>query len=540
MAQFLPAVRGLLGLGGLESKGLAERIRASATAYVVPGQPYSRSRWSVKKAVEEGYQGNPLVYRAIEVMCQNAIARKVVFRKGDPTDGEIISKINQDPTRLLYVLNRRANPWETAKIFRHRLVAQYALSSKGVYLEVIRTRANGIGMLNVLDPDLCDIIPFEKRDPETNKVVATDPLGTLRVQVPTGGYNYLPRFDPTKTVADQPASFLWIRSPHPTVMWEGMSPTEAAALSIDLDRYARHYNRRFLQNDGRPGGLISIKGVISEESEQRVQAQFMGGPESAGRPVVVAADQVSYVDTSATPRDMMWDNLQKFTRADIAIAFGVPESVLGDASGRTFDNADAEYAMFWEHRMQPLLASLDDQLDILTSGGWDDDLFLWHNTSDVWVLGRHQREREDRAAADLERGAITIDEYRQITGKDPWDVPATRVLYVAAGRVPVGDAKHPGDADETAKLQQLGMGQPADPGAEAQAGAAIGSAEGARIANDNVNAQRLRLVAGEGRAAPALEQRDLLGGRVVLELEGEQSRARPGGEGEPGGPAEWR
>jgi HK97 family phage portal protein len=540
VAQFLPAVRGLLGLGGLETKGLAERIRSSASAYVVPGQPYRQSKWNVKKAVEEAYQGNPLVYRAIEVMCQNAIARKIVFRRGDPEDGKIISKISDDPTRLLYVLNRRANPWETAKIFRHRLVAQYALSSKGVYIEVIRTRAGGIGILNILDPDLCEKIPYEKRDPATGKVIEFDPVGTLQYQVASGGYNYLPRFDPTKSALQQPAAYLWVRSPHPTVMWEGMSPTEAAAMSIDLDRYARHYNRRFLQNDGRPGGLISIKGVVSQEAEERVQAQFMGGPESAGRPVVIAADQVSYVDTSATPRDMMWDNLQKFTRTDIAIAFGVPESVLGDASGRTFDNADAEYSMFWEHRMGPLLASLDDQLDVLTGSTWDDDLFLWHNTSDVWVLGRHQREREDRAADDLERGAITVDEYRVITGRDPWDVPATRVLYIPSSRIPVGDAEHPGDADDVAQLQQLGMGQPADPGAEAQAGAEIGSRAGVRAAENVNNATQLRLVAGEGRSSPGLERRDLLGGRVVLELEGEQSRARPGDEGEPGGPAEWR
>jgi hypothetical protein len=317
-------------------------------------------------------------------------------------------------------------------------------------------------------------------------------------------------------------------------MWEGMSPTEAAAMSIDLDRYARIYNRRFLQNDGRPGGMIAVKGTLTPETEQRVQAQFMGGPDSAGAPVVVEADGLTYVDTSATPRDMAWGELSTFTRKDISIAFGVPESVMGDASGRTFDNADAEYSMFWEHRMQPLLLALDDQMDILTGDGYDDDLFLRHNTDDVWVLGRHKREQADRDADDFERGAISLDEYRVATGRDAVNVAGSRVLWVPSGRVPVGANEE--DTEEASQLKPVGSPEAVDPAVSAAAGAAAGGVQGARLANNNVEASRLRLVAGEGRAAPALERRDILG--EPLELEGEQSRARD--EGGTGGSREWR
>jgi hypothetical protein len=84
-----------------------------------------------------------------------------------------------------------------------------------------------------------------------------------------------------------------------------------------------------------------------------------------------------------------------------------------------------------------LVGQLDDQLDILT-GGYDDELYLRHDLSKVWVLGRHRREEADRAAADLERGAINFDEYREATGRKALKVPATRVLWLPTnGRMAV-------------------------------------------------------------------------------------------------------
>jgi HK97 family phage portal protein len=448
--RLLPAVRAALGW---EVKGIQERVRASSAAYLVPGIPYS-STWSVKRATEEGYEGNPLVYRAIEIICENAVERAMILRKGDPKKGDVIAKTGEDPTRLLYCLNKRANPWETGRIFRHRMLAQYLLSSKGVYLEVVLTRSGRIGILNVIDPDLVSHVPSE-----------TDPIGGFEIRTPNAAIqatDYLPRYNPKKPIAH---SMLWLRAPHPLIMWEGMSPVQAAGLSIDLDHYARLYNRRFLQNDGRPGGLLAVKGTANRDQIELIQAQFNGGPESAGRTTVIQADQVSYADTSGSPRDLMWGELSNATKEDISMVFGVPRSILTDSAGQTFDNTDADWAIFWEGRMKSLLGTVDDQLDILT-GGYDDELYLRHDLSDVWVLGRHEREQADRAAADLERGAINVDEYREITGREPIGVPATQVLWLPTnGRMAAGESDL---AIEAAATPLAGGGQsaPEDAGEE--------------------------------------------------------------------------
>jgi HK97 family phage portal protein len=523
--EFMPRLR--RALAPPESKGLSDRVRASSASYLVPGIPYAQD-WSTRRAVEEAYEANPLVYRAVTVMCQTALKQPMVLFQGDEKDGKKITKPDQDPTRLLYALNRRANPWETGKIFRHRLIAQYILSSRGVYVEVVRTRGGGIGLLNVIDPDLVRMVPTK-----------TDPMAGFEVTTPSGStrtYNYLPRYDPTVGAEQQPVSILWIRSPHPLVMWEGMSPVQAAGLSIDLDKYARLYNRRFLQNDGRPGGLLSVKGVVDRDTLDLIQAQFTGGTESPGRTTVIQADAISYADTSGTPRDMMWGELSKLTKEEISTAFGVPMSILTSAKGETFDNADADYAMFWELCMENLIMMVDDQLDILT-GGYDDDLILRHDLSDVWVLGRHRREQQDRQAADYDRGAITLDEYRDATDRDRWNVPATSVLWVPPGRMAVS-----ANPDSTESQDAADVPQAAPAGAPVAATATRtdhGAAPAGMPALDS-GQDGLRMIAG-ARDAPgdvtALERADLLGGRDA-DLEGKESRPRFNGSAL--GAADWR
>jgi HK97 family phage portal protein len=523
--RFLPALRRRFLPATLETKALPDRVRASSSAYVVPGIPYSQN-WHTKRAVEEAYRVNPVVYRAIEVICTNAISQRIQMRRGDPENGPEIDAAH-DRTRLLYVLNRRSNPWETARVFRHRMVAQYLLSSKGVYIEVIRSHSNGYAMLNVVDPDLIEFVPDH-----------ADPMHAFRIRTPNSatGFDYLPRFDPEQDVRTQPSSILWIRSPDPLVQWQGMSPVQAAGLAIDLDRYAQLYNRRFLQNDGRPGGLLSIKGNVNPDTMEIIQSQFMGGPESAGRTTVIQADSTSYSDTSGSPRDTMWGDTMDRTRRDICTAFGVPESVLGDASGRTFSNADAEYAMFWEHRMLPLVRSLDDQLDILT-GPDSADLYLRHDLSKVWVLGRYERERQDRLAADQEAGYISMDDVREAKGYTRLNVPATRVLWIPPGKLAVAMADNPHDAKEAAAapiggpVNAASMGSGAAqvggaPNPSAGSGYAAGDTDylGNSSGSSTGNAD-LRLLAGSGRGSGGGFE-NMSAVDDPRELEGKQGRPR--------------
>ena len=519
-----PALRRAIGRP-VETKGLAGRARSFFRQYVVPGQPYNQA-WNTDRAVREGFEINPWIYRAVHVIACATIARAVALRSGDPDKGLPIA-VDNDPTGLLKLLNVQTNRWERAKVFRYRLIAQWLLSSRGVYIEIVRSRGGRVAMMNLIDPDQVEILPTTvKTQDGQNKYV--DPIGSFRITVndQSGPYNYLPRYDPKASFSQQPNSVLWVRSPHPTLMFKGMSPAQAAAMSADLDRAARMYNRRFMDQDGRPGGILAVKGDTSPTMLEILEARFNGGPASVGRTTAIEADAMDYVDTSNHPRDTQWSETMDRMRREVAMVFGVPESVLGDASGRTFDNADAEYEIFWSQTMKPLLEMLDDQMDILT-GDYDDTLYLRHDLSDVWVLNRHKRTDIAQAASDFAAGLITLDEYRVIAGKEPFDQPWSRVCLLPGGRVPAGTDE---DVAAVAKLQTLGAAAPVDPSESARAGATVGSQAGVRQAENVNNARSLRLVSGR---PGALEQRSM---EDAIELEGRESSARAGA----GDASAWR
>lgn len=517
-----------------ENKGFSGRVSSFFRQYVVPGQPYTVN-WNTDRAVREGFEVNPWIYRAVHVTASKLLSWEYVLREGHPIKGRPI-EASADPTRLLHLLNTQSNPWERAKVFRYRLYCQWLLSTKGVFIEIRRSRAGRVAMLTLLDPDQVEIMPTViGTNPDGTHQV--DPIGAFRVTVHDGSapYNDLPRFDPKGDFDSQPGAVLWVRSPHPTLMFRGMAPIQAAALSADMDKAARLYNKRFMDQDGRPGGIVLIKGHTNQDTLEIVEARVNGGPGSIGRMTAIEGDALEFVDTSGNPRDTQWSDTMDRMRKEVSIAFGTPESVLGDASGRTFDNADAEKANWLEDTVTKMADLLDDQLDILT-GSWDDVLFLRHDYSQEWVLGRHKRDEIDRASADLKEGRITLNQWYVIAGREEIDEPWARVLFLPSGVVLAGA---PEDIEAMAKLPMLGTPQAADPEVEARRGAGIGSQLGVRAA-DNINSAtnvRMLNAAGRGGTGPrALEQRDALAMLTAEGLEGKESSARERG----GDAAGWR
>lgn len=145
---------------------------------------------------------------------------------------------------------------------------------------------------------------------------------------------------------------MWIRDPHPTDPFSGVTPLEAAGISVDLDHLSRLYNVTFIRNDARPGGVIAVDASsLSPQEMDRLESRFLPGSDYAGHLSVIGTGPggMAYVDTAAKPRDMNYEHASQNAKLEILAAFGVPESVTGNASGRTFDNAEQEELGFWLH-----------------------------------------------------------------------------------------------------------------------------------------------------------------------------------------------
>lgn len=371
--------------------GLGERKRYATAGYSRPGEPY-KDGWDVERGINQALDRVVWVYKAVNAIAANAASLPIGMRTGDWRIGEMTWDA---PT--LELLNRRPNKNTDAFTFRFMLSSQVLLSKKGAYVEITRNRLGDITSLFLHQPQYVFPIP--------------DPMNFV------SGYSVQYPNTPHKFV--EPQNMMWIRVPHPIDPYKGQTPLESAGLAIEFDYYSRVYNRNFVINDGRPGGMLVIKGDMEEEQSEEIARRFRGTTGSniggAGRVTVISADDASFIDTAVNQRDAQYTEARTQNKEEILLAFGVPESVIGNASNRTFANADVELEVFWRETMLPHLTLLERAFDILDD---NPDTYYAYDLSSVAILSRDDRERAKFHLEELKQGAISIDEYRVLTGRD--------------------------------------------------------------------------------------------------------------------------
>lgn len=94
------------------------------------------SSWDIDQAITYGYERVIWVYRCVDTIASNAASIPIIEREYDDNTGQVV-----DDPPLMRLLNRRANPYETAQQFRYRLASQLLLSRRGAFIEVVRNNA---------------------------------------------------------------------------------------------------------------------------------------------------------------------------------------------------------------------------------------------------------------------------------------------------------------------------------------------------------------------------------------------------------------
>ncbi|WP_411147387.1 phage portal protein [Streptomyces sp. A30] len=446
--QFLPALRGLLVPRSAVAPPVTEtKDLLAGNSYVsmtyagvtnVWGTPGRADGWDMERVVVEGYERSIWTFKSVEAISKHASTLPIQIGRGGD-ERRFAETLDEHP--LLKLLNLKANPLETGDVFKKRLSAQLLLSKKGVFIEKTKSRGGTLVRLDLLPPDRVQIIPDDRNSEYVKHFEFTTYGGQVR------------ELDPEHVI--------WLRDPHPTDPFCGVTPLEAAGLSVDLDIKARTYNISFIDRDARPGGIIGIdlEGVDAREVD-RIQKRLAPGAHNAGELALVGTGPggMTYVDTSARPREMAYEALSSTSKGEILAAFGVPESIVGNASERTYANADREEWTFWDHTELPHLNLISSGFDSDLSDEWK----VRFDTSRVQALEFPRRQAREEARKEFEAGLITIDEYREIAGREAFGVPQSRALWISPQKAPV--PANPQDA------AALGLGP--DPAAGGIPGAA--------------------------------------------------------------------
>ena len=371
--------------------------------------------WDIERAYKDGVSKITWVWRSIDAIASNQAKLPMILRKDNQFDGEIVTN-----APVLNLLNNRANVGESAWDFRYRLSSQLLMSTRGVFIEVVRGNGGVPVSLNLLPPQYTSPIPDQK----------TFVKGFL-VELPSqhGG-------NPTK-ITMKPEDVIWVRRPHPLDPYLSMTPMEAAGIAIEIEMLAKMYNRNFLINDGRPGGLLVIRSDMEDEDKEELRSRFRGNISRTGSVGVISSeDGADFVDTAASPREAAYVQMRDLTKDEILAAFGVPESILGNASGRTFANAAEEGRVFWSETMDPHLKLISSSAYAL-----DAQHFLDFDKSSVPILIVAKQERDGYALEEKAAGVISANEYREISGRKKVESELADALLANPNLTPIGNTE---------------------------------------------------------------------------------------------------
>ncbi|MFZ4788640.1 MAG: phage portal protein [Beijerinckiaceae bacterium] len=315
--------------------------KTSATGPMMALYQTGRPVWTPRdyaSLAKEGFQTNPIVYRAVRMIAEAAASVPLLLYDGG-------KELADHP---LLRLMATPNPRDSGTVLREALFG-YLLVSGNAYLEAV-SDSKQVRELYALRPDRMRVVPGADGWP--------------------AGYEYqvggqAVQFDQHAAPVPQ---ILHLTLFHPLNDHYGLSPMEAAAASIDIHNAAGGWNKALLDNAARPSGALVYAGppgaTLGAEQFERLKSELEAsfqGSANAGRPLLLEGG-LDWKPLSLTPKDMDFMEAKAAAARDIALAFGVPPMLLGLPGDNTYANYAEANRIFWRQTVIPLASRIADSI----------------------------------------------------------------------------------------------------------------------------------------------------------------------------------
>lgn len=243
-----------------------------------------------------------------------------------------------------YAVLRKPNHFQNRIQFLEGWVIS-KLQRGNTYVLKERDNRNVVTALYVLDP--CRVRPLIADNGDVFYELNTDRLAGVEQRIVV----------PAREIIHDRFNCLF----HPLV---GVSPIFANGLSATQGLAIQQQATRFFQNSGRPGGLLTAPGAISDETATRLKAywddNFTG--EKAGK-VAVLGDGLKFEAMAATAEQSQLIEQLKWTAEVVCSTYHVPAYKIGIGAMPTVSNVQSLNVEYYSQALQVLIESIEVCLD---------------------------------------------------------------------------------------------------------------------------------------------------------------------------------
>ena len=205
---------------------------------------------------------------------------------------------------------------------------------------------------------------------------------------------------------------------HPLDDHDGLSPLEAAQMSLDIHNAASRWNKSLLDNAARPSGALvysAASGNLTADQFKRLKDELEDGFQgamNAGRPMVLEGG-LDWKTLSMSPKDMDFIELKHVAAREIALAFGVPPMLLGIPGDNTYSNYAEANRVLWRQTVVPLVGRTAAALEHWLQPGFETPFRLVPDLDGIEALSEDRASLWKRVS---EADFLSDEEKRQLVG----------------------------------------------------------------------------------------------------------------------------
>lgn len=430
------------------------------------GQPSATGR----RVTEEGALRLGTVYACVSLKAETVASLPLqVFRRV----GRNKELATDHP--LYRILHTRPNPWMTSATLRETLEGHLCLWGNA-FAEVMLEDNGQVSGLFPLRPDRME----RPRLSQAGMLI-------YRYTLPDGQPKDLPQ-----------SRVLHIRALGCDGLW-GYSPIQLQREAIALALTAEEFQARFFANDARPGGVLQVKGQLSQDAANRLKGQFEAsqtGLSNAHR-LAVLEEGIEWKQVGMPLQDAQFLQLRQYQRSEIASWFRIPPHMIGDVDRSTSwgSGIDAQTTGMVVFTLRPDLVRWEQQINVDLFNEREQTAYFAEHNLDGLLRG-DSSQRQAFYTAMLDRGVFSINDVLALENRNPVEGGDQRL--VQANMVPldmVGQAQLP--------VESMPNEQQPPPSAAEESSSGIDSVEVGRLL---LNIQRLE-EAGENELAQALREK---------------------------------
>lgn len=347
------------------------------------------------------------VYRAVMVIAKNAASVGLqVLVNGEPVENHPLAEL----------LSRVNTGWTLNMLIEATVISDRLAGETFWYLE-------GGGKPQAiwwLRPDLMKVVP------DRSKAAW---YGAVSGYVYDDGVHEPIPFDP-----DEILHFKYF---HPTDPYHGLAPITAARQSIIVDFYAQSYNKAFFRNSGRVDAVLESEEPLSDQTFERLRAQWEEKYRGAGKAHKVAIlEGVTYKPISLPPKDAEWLEQRKLSREEICAVFGVPPVLVGAWEAANYATAMEAKRSFWEETVIPELEFIAGVIDEFLAPRYGQGVEVRFDYSKVPAL-REQIHRNVETAWRLFSMGVPLSRIDETLGLGLGEIRGADTGYLPVNLMPV-------------------------------------------------------------------------------------------------------